>query len=210
MQGLSDASIKSNCPHCDFNSQAFKFPIEETKQFFIVADAHPVCEGHILLISKKHISCVGEYSEKLMVEFKELYQKISDFIKKTYGSVSVFEHGVFGQTVFHSHIHFLPFKGDPTLIIPEGKEKITAIHNLKELDFYLKKDHGYLFFSIEKKMWVVDPFLASPRFFRDRFAKAIGRPERSDWKAMANNPIFMKAVEHDDFQTQAKWLEFFR
>lgn len=205
MEDLSEQAIRANCPHCDRNSQAFTYLLEETKNFYIVCDAHPLEEGHILIIPKNHVSCIAEYSEELYKEFLELYKKCFDFVKKTYGSVSTFEHGKFGQTVFHSHVHFMPFTGTPTDIIPEGQEKLTKIHDLQALKTYFKHDGGYLFFSIEDNMWIVDVSLAAPRFFRDRFAIALQRPERGNWKTMRGNEELMQQGKKDDIATQSAW-----
>lgn len=208
MEDLSEQAIRTNCPHCDPTSQAFTYLLEETENFSIVCDAHPLEEGHILIIPKQHISCIAEYSEEVYKEFLQLYKKCSDFVKKTYGSISTFEHGKFGQTVFHSHVHLMPFTGSTIDIIPEGKEKLTKIDNLEELRTYFKRDGGYLFFSIEDSMWIVDLSLAVPRFFRDRFALALHKPERGNWKTMRANEKLMEQGQKDDLATQAKWNRY--
>ncbi|MBU1000029.1 HIT domain-containing protein [Patescibacteria group bacterium] len=59
----------------------------------MVCDANPVVGGHILIIPKSHLSCIGEYSKNLFKEFLNLYKKVSEFLLKAYGSVSTFEHG---------------------------------------------------------------------------------------------------------------------
>jgi len=205
VEDFSEEAIRTNCPHCDLNSTAYTYLLERTDNFSIVCDANPIVEGHILIIPKTHVSCIGEYSEELFKEFMELDKKVSQFVSSEYGYVSSFEHGVFGQTVFHSHVHYIPFNGKPTDIIPEGEDKLTKIQSLDELKPFLKKDGGYLFFSIGKDQWVVDPQIAAPRFFRDRFAKALGRPERGNWKAMRANEELMKESQKDGLNTQTKW-----
>ena len=183
-----------SCPHCDKKSFALKNLLKETKNFKIVCDVHPLIEGHILIIPKKHLSSVGEYPENLYQEFISLYKIFSDFIKKEYGSVAVFEHGRIGQTVFHSHIHILPYSGKAEIIIPEGKKFIKSIKNLDSLKNFFEKDGKYLFFSIGKNMWLVDNKLGVPGFFRDRFAIALGNPSRGNWKKMHDDKNIMKKV----------------
>lgn len=210
MDDLSEQAIRKNCPHCDSSSQAFRYPLEKLDDFFIVVDSHPIVEGHILIIPKLHISCIGEYPQSLYEKFLNLNSRINQFLKKEYGRVSSFEHGIFGQTVFHSHIHYLPFNGSPDQIIPEGKEKLNKINDLSELKLLVKKDGGYLFFSIGEDLWSVDKSLAAPRFFRDRFAKALGRSERGNWKKMHVDALLSQAAEKDALQTKAKWEAFFK
>ena len=83
---LSEEHIRKNCPHCDPTSYAFTDLLEETEQFRIVCDYHPLTEGHILIIPKKHLSCVGEYPKELFEEFVDHYECVSVFMKKHYGS----------------------------------------------------------------------------------------------------------------------------
>ncbi len=208
MEDLSEQAIRANCPHCDLASQTFNYLLEQTDNFSIVCDVHPIIEGHILIIPKQHISCIGEYPKELYEEFINLNDKVSDFLLKEYGSVSSFEHGIFGQTVFHSHIHYLPFRGNTKDIVPE-EEKIFKINDLSELQKLFKRDGGYLFFSIDKNKWSVDTNIVAPRFFRDRYAKVLGRPERGNWKSMRTEKSLMKQAVEENIRAQRKWRKYF-
>jgi len=205
MNNFSEESLKKHCPHCDPNSFALKFPLEETKNFWIVCDVHPLIKGHILIIPKEHLSCMGEYPEDIYQEFLSLFNKFSDFIKKTYGSVSSFEHGKIGQTVFHSHIHILPFDGLSTQIVLEGENNLKLFNDFSYLKSIYEKEGKYLFFSIGDKKWVVNTNLGATRFFRDRFAKALGNPKRGNWKEMANDKEIMEKAHFEIKELQQKW-----
>ncbi len=202
---LSEKDIRENCPHCNSKSQAFEFPLLETKNFRVVCDAHPIIEGHLLIIPKEHVSCIAEYSGELYKEFLNLYQKFSDFLVSEYKAVSSFEHGIFGQTVFHSHVQMIPLGCSPLQIVPEGLDKIHKLKDLAGLKKLFELDGGYLFFSIGENKWTTDVSLSAPRFFRDRFSKALGRPERGNWKRMRENPELLKLAQKDDTATQNKW-----
>jgi len=205
MDDFTEENLRNNCPHCDSDSFASKYPLEESNNFRVVCDVHPLIEGHILIIPKKHLSCIGKYSESDYLEFLSLFTKYSDFIKKTYGSVSTFEHGKIGQTVFHSHVHLLPFNGSPTQIIPEGLNSLVSFSNLSHLkDAYLKEGK-YLYFSIADQKWTVNTDLGSPGFFRDRFAKALKVPERGNWKDMDRNIDIMEKATTEIKKLQKKW-----
>jgi len=208
MEDFSEEYIRKNCPHCDVSSQAFKYPLFETEDFRIICDGHPLTEGHILIIPKQHLSCIGEYSDDLLGKFIKLDEIVSDFVRKTYGSVSSFEHGKFGQTVFHSHVHYMPYEGEPLVIVPEGKDKITKIDSVRDLKKYYEKDGGYLYFTIGDDRWIVDPKLTAPRFFRDRFAGALGHPERGNWKVMHEDQKMMDEVQEALDNTVKKWKKF--
>jgi diadenosine tetraphosphate (Ap4A) HIT family hydrolase len=206
MQDFSEQSIQDNCPHCNPGSQAFQEILENTGNFWIVCDSHPLCEGHILIIPKRHISCIGEYPSDLFREFEGIYDKVKKFLKNQYGSVATFEHGVLGQTIFHSHIHLLPFANEPEKIIPEKQEHLIPLKSLGELATIFRKSKGYLFFSINDRMWTVDPMLAAPRFFRDRFAQALGVQERENWKVFHNDAALMEIAKKENLSLKKKWM----
>lgn len=208
--GFSEDKIREQCPHCDLGSFALKHPLEETSNFWVACDVHPLTEGHILIIPKQHLSCVGEFSEELFNEFVILYDKFTKFLKEQYGSVSTFEHGKIGQTVFHSHMHLLPYDGSLSSIIPEGEDRLTAIGDMFELKKIFSKEEQYLFFSIGDKLWTVDTGIAAPRFFRDRFAKALNKPERGNWKEMHNNRKTMFQVKKEISRLKKKWKVYCR
>lgn len=183
------------CPHCNQQSFALEHPLIVTKNFYVVCDVHPLIEGHILIIPKWHISCVGEFSDELFVEFKELYERFTSFIRATYGKVSTFEHGKIGQTVYHAHVHVLPFAGNPETIVPERKSRLKEINNLEDIRSEYRRAGRYLYFSIGDIMWLVDTGLGEPRFFRDRFARALGSAERGDWKEMQKDQHLMSITK---------------
>lgn len=207
-EAFSDEHIRSHCPMCDRTTNTFTDPLEETEDFHIVCDAHCIREGHILIIPKIHVPCIGGYSRELFEAFLTLYEKTKNFVKDTYGSVVTFEHGVIGQTVYHSHIHLLPFEGSIQNIIPEGEtycKKLSSLDNLKD---EFEKEKQYLFVSIEDNMWTVDTVLGAPRFFRDRFAEAENRAERGNWKEMHSDEKIMEEVKEENGRCQEKWREY--
>jgi diadenosine tetraphosphate (Ap4A) HIT family hydrolase len=207
MQDFSEEAIRNNCPHCDIKSHAFEYVLDETELFHVVCDAHPLIEGHILVIPKAHRSCIGEFTPEEFAEFETLYKKVSDFVQANYGPVAIFEHGKFGQTVYHSHIHFLPFEGDTEDIIPEGTEYLRPLAKLADLYDVFAQDGGYLLLGVSGKLWTVDPELAAPRFFRDRFANVLGGPERGNWKTAHHDPHIMHQMSQDNHNVQKLWRQ---
>lgn len=185
------------CPHCDpiTSTSILRHLLEETTHFRVVCDAHPLKEGHILIIPKKHTVCIGACADEVFAEFLPLYLQSERFLRESYGSVSAFEHGVVGQTVPHAHVHLLPYAGAPEAIVPEGSDHLTTLKHLSDLRSAFTKDGQYLFFSMGERSFFVDTELGVPRFFRDRFAKALGRSERGDWKAMEDDAALMALAQ---------------
>lgn len=170
----------------------------------VVCDVHPLVEGHILIIPKEHISCMGALPDASFSEYKRLYEKLSNFLKKTYGQVAAFEHGITGQTVFHAHTHFLPFNKSIHSVVPE-KDRIRKISTLDEIKTEFNKNHKYLYIAINNEKRFVDTEIGYPRIFRDRFAKALGAEERGDWKKARNNSELMQIFERDIQKLKSKW-----
>jgi histidine triad (HIT) family protein len=208
MEDFSDRNIRENCHFCNPEDRMYKrFLLEETPGLYILCDEHRLVEGHMLIIPKRHISCVAEYPADLYAEFLEQYGRVSKFIAESYGSLATFEHGVFGQTVYHSHMHLLPFQAAPEEIVPESGalERISGLGDLKPR---FQRDGGYLFFSLGPEKWLVDPKLAAPRFFRDRFARGIGRPEWGNWKEMHQDAGLMAEANADADRLRDKWVVY--
>ncbi len=184
-----------SCRHCPGGAQLID-PLFSSENFWIVCDFHPLVQGHILIIPKKHISCFGALPEKIFPEFENIYMKVKNFINHNYGSVAVFEHGIAGQTVFHAHMHFLPFNGKIGDIIIEANfiRKIDSLSQIKE---EFKKQSKYLFVEVANKKYFIDIKSAYPRFFRDKFANALNVGDRADWKAAANNEKQMEIFRED-------------
>jgi len=207
---LSEEYILRHCPHCDPASDAFTSLLLETEHFRVVCDHHPLTEGHLLIVPKTHISCIGAFPSPLFGEFTKMYAQAAAFIRDQYGDVSAFEHGNIGQTVFHSHIHLLSFRGEPAAIVPEGLRHCVPLLSLEDLTGIFGRGGQYLFFALGDRMWTVDTALAAPRFFRDRFAAALGNTERGNWKTMHEDAGLMTAGAKENARAMAKWKKAMR
>ena len=196
------------CPHCP-GGVCLKYPLFEDEYFWTGCDAHPLVEGHIEIIPKEHISCMGALDDESFARYKALYEKVLNFLDKTYGEAGVFEHGVTGQTVFHAHTHFLPFSKTVGEIVPE-KESLNTISKLDELQTEFGRKNKYLFFAVGSSKFLVDTKLGQPRFFRDRFAKSLDVEELGNWKKTETNPEMMKAFARDTQELKNRWDLFFK
>lgn len=99
---------KERCPFCHYDDVAVNV-LKETPTFLIVADHAPLIEGHLLIIPKQHYSCYGAVPAELDAELHALKHEVEQFLGQYYAPVFFWEHGVFRQTVFHAHLHCLPF-----------------------------------------------------------------------------------------------------
>ena len=86
--------------------------IYEDEHVYAFMDIMPVTEGHVLLIPKKHIENVYDFSEKDASHFFAAAPKIANALKdkfKPAGMNLLQNNGApAGQSVFHFHLHFIP------------------------------------------------------------------------------------------------------
>jgi len=196
------------CAHCE-GGIGLEYPLYEDDNFWIVCDAHPLIEGHILIIPKEHVSCMGALNDEFFNHYKKLYQKVLLFIKNEYGDAGIFEHGIAGQTVFHAHTHFLPFNNAIRKIVPE-ENSITKISTLNKIQEEFNAKGKYLFVALNNDMWLINVDIAYPGFFRDRFANLLNAKERGNWKKARDNAKLMKTFSKDISELKNKWDEFFQ
>jgi len=195
--------FEKNCAHCP-GGIGLQFPLYSDDLFLTVCDVHPLTEGHILLITKKHVLAMGALSNSAFARYQKLYKKIKTFIMNNYGQVGIFEHGVSGQTVPHAHTHFLPFNHSTEEIIPD-QHALRPVANLSEIRNEFLKNKEYLFLENRDRMWLVKTKLSYPRFFREIFAKLLKADSRADWKKAEDNKKLMEKFSADIFALKNKW-----
>lgn len=105
-----------------------------------------------------------------------------------------------------SHVHLLPFKDEAGEIVAE--DKLTRIRNLSDLKGVFEREGKYLFFSIGDDSWTVDLALGEPRFFRDRFARALGVSERGNWKEIHSDKKIMSIANEEIMRLEKRWKKY--
>jgi histidine triad (HIT) family protein len=106
---------KNKCVFCKIIAGEIKAEIvADEENFMVINDAHPVSEGHCLVIPKKHYETLLDMPSTLGSELLDLAKKQSLRLikeKKADGIKLVtnnFEAG--GQVVPHFHLHVIPEK----------------------------------------------------------------------------------------------------
>lgn len=189
------------CPFCDI-SQFKEQLIAEVDGFYIIASLGQITNGgYVLLLPKKHISCMGALNKDQTVKSLWLSDKICTALVREFNiavsflnflsfPVTIFEHGIVGQTVKHAHLHFLPIVLNLTERIrkdfPKSEiEELPTMGNLKGR--YDKEMCPYLFWKNEQVSdWsrVCWNPPAPAQYLRTITAEALGRPERANWRTM--------------------------
>ena len=93
-------------PFCDPATVATALTTSE--HFYLLADNAPLVEGHALIIPRDHYACFGALPAAWDDELLVLKGRVARFEIELYRPAIFFEHGVFGQTVYHAHLHAVP------------------------------------------------------------------------------------------------------
>lgn len=195
------------CVFCD-RSQFEERLIFENKDWFVIATLGQITDGgYVLIVPREHILCMGvlnpylgvldpygtdsQTSSLIRLGF-EVARAVSveyqnSFVRNPY-PVTMFEHGIAGQTIKHAHLHILPAVVDLTPRI-RADFRSTKIQELKYAphlqELYGNNPRPYLFWTDPsgkgKVCW--NP-AAPPQYLRIAAAELLGRPERANWRNM--------------------------
>ena len=164
----------------------------------IVATLGQITEGgYVLLIPTDHVSCLGAMAMRQNKTINQIANKIVQVLKYKYrSSVTIFEHGIVGQTIKHAHLHFLPADIDLSdqILKDFPDSEIQTDHDLVSLQLlYRERQEPYLLWSTPSGQFSVcwNP-PAWPQYLRIISAEMLGVPERADWKKM--DPELDKAL----------------
>ena len=103
-----------DCVFCNLAKEEILFENDIAVAFF---DSHPVCQGHSLVIPKRHCATYFDLTKEEIASIYELSQKVKKYLDNKYHpdgyniGFNVNEAG--GQSVMHAHMHIIPrYKGD--------------------------------------------------------------------------------------------------
>lgn len=189
------SSDSTNCIFCN-RSKIEERIVFEDENFYIIATLGQITDGgYLLLVPKHHALCAGEMTQDHLEKADELSQKIIAALDAEYKPVgiTVFEHGIVGQTVNHAHLHFLPSHGVcfwERVMWAFPQSAIFALAKFSEVgELYsgLKKPYLLIGDNAFGKLdlytcW--NPPDVPPQYLRTVLAEELGRPERANWRNM--------------------------
>jgi histidine triad (HIT) family protein len=106
---------KNDCVFCKIIAGVIKADkIADYEDFIVINDAHPVSEGHCLIIPKRHFSTLLDLPSTLGSELLKIAKDQSlRLIKEGKAKGIKLGQNNFkeaGQAVMHFHLHVIPFK----------------------------------------------------------------------------------------------------
>jgi diadenosine tetraphosphate (Ap4A) HIT family hydrolase len=196
-----------NCIFCKEISLGVDGVVYETKNFYIKIGKAIICDGHCMIITKDHYACMGAIGEELVDEYVNLKDRLIDFVTKQFYKPFIVEHGVFMQSVYHAHIHFIPRKSEyfeevdllrDMIYYSSEKENIELenINDFYQIKKFFETDKEYLYFEqdgIKKLVRSVkyrDKINKTEKIFSYRkFFNRLGLVGIEDWKFLTEKEL---------------------
>jgi diadenosine tetraphosphate (Ap4A) HIT family hydrolase len=183
---LDAARVDSDgaCPFC--TPALLAHVLTETPRLRLVADHAPLVEGHLLIIPREHFACYGTVPLDYEDELVALKRRVARFFRARYRPPMFFEHGVFRQTVFHAHLHAIPFGPVdllPVELLEPGGRPVRGLADLRA--WYSERGH---YFYVERARRGEDPGVASvfppdeQRYFRALYALREQAEQLGGWR----------------------------
>ncbi len=174
--------------NCYLNREWYDHIIAETENFFLVPALGQFIEGYLLIVSKSHYSSMSLLDLSTFNELIKFSKEVSVIIEKTYGKVTIFEHGSInasnsaGCCVDHAHWHILPLDFDLKEMLIKNFN-VNLISDETEILSYGKKNISYLYYanSINQR-FILDALYVPSQFFRIIIANKIGLIDNWDWR----------------------------
>lgn len=105
--------MMSNCIFCKIiKGDIPSAKIYEDEHVYAFMDIMPVTKGHVLLIPKKHVENIYDFTEEDAAQFFKAAPKVANALKGEFEPIGMNllqnNGSAAGQTVFHYHLHFIP------------------------------------------------------------------------------------------------------
>lgn len=175
--------------------------LSETILLAVIADISPLVEGHLLVVPKKHYLNFASVIEDYRQEAVRVIRRARDWVRETYGSVALFEHGSTsdpgGACIVHAHIHVLPVSVTGLAAVMRRDEmELTALGDITSWTEISKTPHPYLLCSDGERSLVTFPAVPVRRqYLRSAAAEVLGIPDPEwDWSLVVRRDLLRKTV----------------
>lgn len=171
--------------------------ILESDNFVVMPTIGCLVEGYLLVVSKKHYTCMGDLPSLLTNELNSLVEIVTSKINEKYKKNAVcFEHGgckgKSGSCVDHAHLHVVPFDTNLTKLIKPYALNDMTISSLHDLQSYAP----YLYWQdIDESQHVATGDFFPSQFFRKIIADYYGLGNEWDWHQFHHAENMLKTIK---------------
>lgn len=131
---MNNTELVDDCLFCNIiKGDVPSYTVFENDDVKAFLDISQVTKGHTLLIPKKHLTNIFDYSQADAQRFLQYLPEVAQAIKKSDPKIKglnicVNNGEVAGQVVMHSHIHLIPRYGD------EDAVTVPHVNNADDYD----------------------------------------------------------------------------
>ena len=196
--------MDNTCPFCDLTQVGERY-IYGNGLFHVAATLGQITDGgYTIIFPAKHVPCIGAMAMWEATELQRLKQSIIAALEDIYKTGWVaFEHGIFGQSITHAHLHVLPF---PSRLYPHVRHdfpdaQIVRLAGPEGLSrAWSRRSEPYLYWESSLEPPHVCWVGSAPdqkQYFRKLIACEMGRPDRADWRIVdptADRKLYLETV----------------
>jgi diadenosine tetraphosphate (Ap4A) HIT family hydrolase len=219
---MTESVFDMNCCLCT-ELNGGEFPLEyrafyevedricmQTKNFVAIPALTPLCEGHLLILPRDHLTCLSGMERKLADELRIFLSKVADKVTEQYGTIYYFEHGVVRAGdqacgINHAHLHILPMETNQALAV--GKLISQEFPSAKETSFDTvlnspTPDKAYLMYGASlNDLQMAESNQIPSQIIRRTVAKICGF-QNVGWKVLGGVDAFV--ATRNQFMEQAR------
>lgn len=174
----------------------------ETTNFAMVVDISPLVEGHLLVVPKKHYRNFASAMLDYRHEAVQITRRARDWLRETYGSVALFEHGSTsdqfgGACIAHAHIHVLPVEASGLVAVMRRDElELIALPDITSWTEIAETPRHYLLCSDGERSVVTFPSArVRHQYLRSAAAEVLGIPDPHwDWSLVIRRDLLRNTV----------------
>ena len=132
----------------------------DSGNFYVKVGVGILAPGHVMLLPKMHLDCFAQLPKQLRKEFLSIKDKLFNKIASAFNEPMVYEHGVYGQSIKHAHLHFLP-SSNSHYNLENIKENIfkslksTRIENMFQITDVFRNESSYFYLEQNGRKWVI-------------------------------------------------------
>ena len=196
----------NECLFCDFD-KIKRDILWSSGNFYVKVGVGILAPGHVMLLPKMHLDCFAQLPMQLRKEFFSIKDNLLNKVKSSFNEPIIYEHGVYGQSIKHAHLHFLPSRSSHHNLenIKENifkSLKSTRIDKMFKIADVFRNEGSYFYLEQSGKKWVIHTKNQEEgKFkFRKEFARLTGLYALEDWQAIPKtekqkNEIWVNATK---------------
>lgn len=208
----------NKCVFCD-SGKLLEDILYQEENFFVKVGFGLVSAGHTLLVSKEHYLCFGAIPDELDERYTQMRRLVTEQVTKEFAKPFLIEYGVWGQSVPHAHLHFIPSQTEnyeiKSLInemVAPGKIRFEEVDLRKLKEIYRKEkmyvsieENGNLFVCYASDVAPYNPDNPNPNLSYRSFFSNRGLFWTKGWKNMTEES---KMIDDKNREITKKKLHF--